>query len=322
MNRTYPEPFEIIFDNDMGNDIDDALAQCMVAYAVSQGRTRLRLSLSSNPNEWSVYTIDAINRYYGMRDVPLGIHKGRVLNNCTRYGFENGGYTRHVALRCRVEPKGCEPTIPDAVTLLRAALHAAPDHSVRVVATGFATNLARLLLTGKDPGGDGIPFTGVELAAAKVQFLSIMACDFAGEPEYNVVGDVPAMALVMERWPTDVIVSDYAVGSAILSQGAFVEKALADENPVKIAYRHFYGAQNQPVGNRPSWDQTAMLFALEPAGDHFAVSHEGRAVIYGTGKSEFIEQPGGKRFRLYFDAQHPAVRTAQRINEYYREPGT
>lgn len=320
----WPKSFVVIYDNDMGNDIDDAFAQVMAAQAHAAGRTKLVLSLSSNPNPWSVAAIDALNRYYGVSNCPLGIHFGRVKIALEAYApIIAGG---------RWLPR---EQVMEGVAALRKVLNEAADNSVRIVATGFASNLSGLLRSEANHAGDGIPFTGMELARRKTQFLSIMACDFvaSGKPdtregEFNVVCDIPAMRDVMSDWPTDVIVSDFTIGNRVLVDWPRLKNALKDSNPLKQGYVDYYEgpakvSRTEPgtIQNRPSWDQTAMLYALEPDGNHFGISEEGVVTIDDKGFSYFRPQAGGRRYYLTFDASHtPEAVSEILLCRYYREP--
>ena len=76
-------PVKVIFDTDMGNDIDDALALDMLYKYADEGRITL-LGITSNKEEHpaSVEYIDILNTFYGYPDIPVGrIREGA---NCDR----------------------------------------------------------------------------------------------------------------------------------------------------------------------------------------------------------------------------------------------
>ena len=299
-----------IFDTDMGNDIDDAFAQAMIANAHAKKEANLALTVSSNPNPASVAMIKAINKYYGAGNSPVAIHKGAL-----KYANDSEGFCKTTAKSCGIEVEA--EGIEEAVAALRKALNALPDNSVRVVATGFATNLAALM---DSPDGMG-------LIKRKVQFLSVMAADFhhshkrpdgSDRAEFNVEGDIPAMRKLMDSWPTSVIISDFSIGLPVCVDWQRMDRQLKDSNPVKTGYVTFY--KGTP-GSRPSWDQTSMLYALEPESGHFALSDEGRVEILESGISLFHPQKGSDRRFLLFDKE----RTKETVNEslhsrFYIEP--
>lgn len=320
----YPDRFVLIYDSDMGNDIDDAFAQIMAAQTHASGKTKLVLSLSSNPNPWSVAAIDALNRYYGVDDCQLGIYFGRV-----KAAWDN--YASTIAGRKWLNPE----TVMDGVTSLRKILNQQDDNSVRLVATGFASNLSGLLSSDANHHGDGIPFAGIELARRKIQFLSIMAADFSAstnpatqQGEFNVDCDIPAMCDVMNYWPTDMFISDFTIGNQVLVNWPRLKCKLKDSNPLKAGYIDYYEgpatllrSKPGPILNRPSWDQTSMLFALEPDGDNFTISAEGKVTIDDRGLSFFHPEEDGKRYLLSFDEQHtPGAVNEHLLIKYYHEP--
>jgi len=308
--------FNLIYDNDMGNDIDDAFAQVMAARAHRAGKINFALTVSSNPNPNSVAAIKGLNEYYGAGEVPLAI-SGKALE--ARYCQDNNGMAAMMAKSGK--PLG---SVPEAVQALRKTLWGLSDKSVRVVATGFSTNLAALLDSSANHAGDGIPLDGRALVEKKVQFLSIMACDFITKHgEYNVQGDVPACRKVMESWPSDIYISDYQIGLKVVVDWARLDKQLKDGNPLKSGYWAFYkGADaSKEIGARPSWDQTSMLFALEPEGGFFTLTEEGAVEIQDDAVSRFHPKKGGGRRYFLFDN----VRTPEALNEtlhskYYLEP--
>lgn len=309
-----------IFDTDMGNDIDDAFAQAMLAQAHASGKANLALTVSSNPNPNSLVMIESVNRYYGAGGTRLAIHKGPL-----KYAGDSNGYCLAAARATGVDPASISGE--DAVPALRRTLAELPDKSVRVVATGFATNLAGLLASPANFQGDGIALDGKSLVERKVELLSIMAADFhsshkgadgALRPEFNVDGDVPSMKALMDSWPVPAIVSDFSIGLPVLVDWPRLERQLKDANPVKAAYKAFY--KGEP-GARQSWDQTSMLYALEPEAGHFALSEEGDVEILPDGFSLFKKRAGAGRRLLLFDE----TRTPGKVDEtlharFYLEP--
>ena len=308
-----------IFDTDMGNDIDDAFALIMIASAHAKKDATLALTVSSNPNPLSVAMIKSVNTYYGAGDTPLAINKGQL-----KYAWDNNGFCKAAADSAGLDCASVKAE--DGVNALRKTLAALPDASVRVVATGFSTNLAGLLRSESNFNNDGIKLNGIELVKRKVQFLSIMAADFHQsmkdkdgnlKAEFNVDGDIPAMKEVMDSWPSPIYISDFSIGLKVCVDWQRLDKQLKDSNPLKVAYKAFY--KGDP-GSRQSWDQTSMLFALEPDAGHFKLSEEGRVEILESGLSVFHPQKGANCRLLLFDE----TRTPERINEtlhskYYLE---
>ena len=164
-------PVPVIFDTDMGNDVDDALALAMLHGLESRGEIRLLAVTVTKDNPWAPRFVSAVNTFYGRPAIPIGMVKNGVTKddgNYTRQAIEKGHYAYS------------DKTV-DAVELLEKTLAAQPDGSVVLIQVGFSTNLARLL---DRPGGRA-------LAQKKVRLLSLMAGDFTNAgPEYNVKEDV------------------------------------------------------------------------------------------------------------------------------------
>ena len=67
------EPVKIIFDTDMGNDVDDVVALDMLYKYVDEGTIDLLGILSSKRELGSIKFIDAMNTIYGYPNIPIGI---------------------------------------------------------------------------------------------------------------------------------------------------------------------------------------------------------------------------------------------------------
>jgi inosine-uridine nucleoside N-ribohydrolase len=187
------EPVRVIFDTDMGNDIDDALALAVLHALESRGEAKLLAVTLTKDNRFAAPYVDLVNTFYGRGHIPVGV----VRNGKTP---EDAAMIRVPCDRKRPDGTLLYPRrivdgaeAPEAVALLRRVLAEQPDQSVVFVQVGFSTNLARLLEA--DRG----------LVTRKARLLSIMAGQFpAGNPEYNVKTDIPAAKKVFGEWPSPV----------------------------------------------------------------------------------------------------------------------
>ena len=182
--QTPAAPLRVIFDTDMGNDVDDPLALDMLYKAVDRGEITLLGILSSKDTEFSPRYIDMMNTWYGYPEIPVGrVRDGVVLkrDDYARAVCESGLFPRSRRDRDYGDP----------VTLYRRLLAESPDSSVVVVSVGFSTNLGRLL---ESWGDKYSPLDGIELVKRKVKFCSVMGGSFGDKPraEYNIV-NVSAM---------------------------------------------------------------------------------------------------------------------------------
>jgi inosine-uridine nucleoside N-ribohydrolase len=303
MAKTSPvpaQPLRVIFDTDMGNDIDDALALAMLHAFASRGEVELLAVTLTKANGWAAPYVDVVNTFYGRDDIPIGVVRdGKTPDD-------------HAMIRVpaeRTQPDGSPVyphdltdgrRAPEAVDLLRRTLAAQPDSSVTMIQVGFSTNLARLLDT---PGDAHSPLTGRELVARKVRLLSIMAGAFpAGAPEFNVRVDLPAATQLFAAWPTPLVASGFEVGESILYPAASIERhyGYVAHHPIADAYRHYLP---MPY-DRPTWDLTSVLYAVRPDEGYFGLSEPGQITVDEEGRTRLEPAAGGMhRYLTVDDAQ-------------------
>ena len=68
----------VIFDTDMGNDVDDALALAMLHALESRGECRLVGVTVTKDNPWAPVFVDLVNTFYGRGQIPVGMVKAGV----------------------------------------------------------------------------------------------------------------------------------------------------------------------------------------------------------------------------------------------------
>lgn len=272
------EPVRIVFDTDLGNDVDDALALALLHACESRGEAHLLAVTITKDNPWAAAFVDLLDTFYGRAAIPVGI----VRNGKTP---EDGAYTRKVAGRKR-------PTaMPDAQIVLRRTLAAQPDSSVVVVQTGFSTNLARLL---DSPADSLSPLPGAQLVKRKVRLLVAMAGRFAdSQTEYNIVTDIPAAQKLFAEWPTPIVVSPFELGASATYPAARLgmDFRYLPDHPLVAAYRAY---QPMPY-DEPLWDPTAALYAVRPDAGYFDLSPEGRVIVADGGITTFSTGAGHSR---------------------------
>ena len=67
------EPVRLIFDTDMGNDIDDAIALAIIHALENRGEVQLLAVTVTKDNRWAAPYIDLVNTFYGRPDIPIGV---------------------------------------------------------------------------------------------------------------------------------------------------------------------------------------------------------------------------------------------------------
>lgn len=298
-----PPPVDIIFDTDIGNDVDDVLALGLIHALESRGECRLLAVTITKDEPLAVAFTDAVNTFYGRPDIPIGIVRGGPTPGPGKF-LRLAEARKNGALVYPHDLDGAKA--PEAVRLLRKTLAGRPDGSVDIVQVGFSTNLARLL---DSPPDDVSPLSGRDLAAAKVRLLSVMAGAFAPvdgkrHVEYNVVIDVPTAKKVATEWPTPILWSGYEIGIAMPYPAVSIERDYrwVDRHPLADSYI----AHEPPPHARPTWDLTSVLAVVRPDRGYFGLSAPGRVVVEDDGGTRFEPDAAGTHRHLTADAMQAA----------------
>ena len=263
----------VIFDTDMGNDIDDALALALLHALSDRGECALIGVTLTNANPAAVPYVRMVNRFYGRAGLPVGAAI-KTIPGGAQDNYMSAVLGGPVSTSAAAEP---------APALLRRLLADARE-KVIIVQTGFSTNLAALL---DAPGGAAI-------AKEKVALVLAMAGNFAeSEPEYNVRMDIPAARTVFERWPTPIVFSGFEIGRELLYPAASIEHdfAYARPHPIAASYRAYH---RMPY-DRPTWDLTAALQAVRPQHAYFRLSPQGAVRVDAAGTTHFVPGEGDRR---------------------------
>lgn len=306
-------PMSVIFETDMGNDVDDALALTMLHNYIDCGTINLLgIGVNKGGTEPGEY-IDIVNTFYGHPRIPLG----RVAQGVE--GDPNAvNYAKAVVDMKRPDGTPLFPrtrsnfhNLPLTPTLYRQLLASQPDKSVTMVSVGFSTNLAELLRT----PADGIsPLSGRDLVAKKVKLLSIMAGNAEDTTfcEFNVVKDIQAAQTVAREWPTRIVVSPFELGWKVCYPAERIENGFkwsAVPNPVVEGYRSYLP---MPY-DRPLWDLTSVLYAVEgPEG--FTESAPMHLRVNDKGATIFTPDPRGRVTYLQADSLQRAAILSRLVN--------
>ncbi len=303
------EPQRLIFDTDMGNDIDDAMALAVIHQLQSRALVELLAVTSTKDHPKSASFIDATNTFYGRPDIPVGAVRDGVTPAEGRY---IGLVDRRDAAGQLLFPHDLKAPAA-AVPLLRQTLAAQPDGSVTILQVGFFTNLAQLLASEPD---EYAPLPGVELVDKKVRELLVMAGAFqtigfeTAYREYNVREDVAAAQTVAQRWPTPILWSGYEIGIAAAYPWQSILQDFEYTRPHIIKEGYLAWARSQPH-DRPTWDLTVVLQAVFPDRGYFNLSPRGEVTVDETGRTEFRKNAeGNDRYLLMDGIQAARVREA------------
>jgi len=143
----------VIFETDIGNDIDDALALDMLYKYQDAGIINLLGIMTNKESEYSAAYIDIMNTWYGYPEIPIGI-----VENGADSENDAVNYAKQVVM---MQQENGVPlfrrTLKDPRVLKRSPLTLSADigrttrqFSHHYLCRSFTTNLSRLLETAAD----------------------------------------------------------------------------------------------------------------------------------------------------------------------------
>ena len=288
------DPVKIIYDTDMGNDIDDVFALAMLNNLEKRGEIDFLAITLTKDNKYAAPYCQLIDAFYDNPNVPIGAVKdsgcetfdGKFLRQTLEAKDENGDLMFPF-----FDLANDKTQYYDSVELLRKTLASQEDGSVVIAQVGFSTNLARLLDT---PGDDYSPLNGRELAAKKVKYLVAMAVNYVErQKEYNVIKDVPSAQKVFAEWPTPIFASGFEVGREIHMTGDMMKNdyEYVKYHPVKEAFKYYRGSLD---AEQCTWDLTTILFAARQDRGYFDLSESGEITVDDEGFTTFEPKADGK----------------------------
>ena len=285
----FPAAVKVIFDTDIGNDIDDVMALQMLLNYQKTGRVELLGVTLCKANPATITFTDGYLRYNNKGNIPLGY----VYNGVTEF---DGTYLLPT-LNAKVNgqpvlnpQRSIDSDLPEAWKLLRQLLAEQPDGSVILISVGPMTNIGHLMDSAVD---DISPLTGVELVKQKVKAVAAMAGLYGNEfdfPEWNVEQDIPAAQSVFAKCPVPLTASGWELGNKLLypHQSILNDFGDPDKHPLTIAYQAY---MEMPY-DRQTWDLTSVLDIIEPD-EWFGYSPAGTITIDDEGHSHFREDAEG-----------------------------
>ena len=283
------EPQAIIFETDMGNDIDDAMALDILFKNMDAGNINLLAVSVHKHNPYSAEYIDIMRHWYGYPTLPIGVNSACVTDmDCVDY------CTKVARLKNEQgEPmfkRTANPQYEEAVDMYRRLLSSQPDHSVVIVTVGFSTTMAQLLQSQPDKYSS---LTGQELVAQKVKYFSIMAGEFAQENfrEYNVWNDLEASKYFFDNSPRPMIIVPWTLGDQIQYPGSSIANDFTwSDNPMVEGYKAYL---EMPY-DRPTWDVISAMYACHPDFECFTLSDKGEVKVVGEGVTEWRDDENGR----------------------------
>ncbi len=288
INKSTIKPVKIIFDSDLGPDYDDVGAITLLHAFADSGKVEILATMASNNYDLVAPCLNVINTWYGRADIPVGAPKTTGVNiGCSQHWTDSLALHYPHAIRSNDQAQ-------DARLLYRKILASQPDTSVVIVTVGFLTNLNDLLLSQADAIS---PLNGKELVQKKVNRLVSMAGKFPEGLEFNVKEDSTASRYVFGNWPTKILLSGFEIGEKIITGKNLIQSNL--KSPAKMAYSIALSCSQSDKNGRMSWDQSAVLAAVQGSNVNFS-EVTGKIIVEPSGYNRWINLENGTHSYLVF----------------------
>lgn len=296
----------IIFETDMGNDVDDAWALDMLHKYADEGKARILAVMLNKEGVGPCQYVELMNTWYGRPRIPVG----RAIRTSTSTGgipcFPEIVASKKADDGSQLYPHKISQLwdCPDAVTLYRRLLTRQKDHSVTIVSVGFSGNLVALLHSGADRYS---PLSGRELVMRKVKSLVVMAGHISdpGYREYNVINDIPSCQEVFRMWPTEIVVTPFELGLNAPLPADCLRKDFGwtQHHPVLDGIKEAWGEYK----DYPTWDMTGVLYAVEGCAGYFTLSASGTITVTDEGCTLYKAHSEGKHRYLITDSKQRSL---------------
>jgi hypothetical protein len=293
-------PVGVIFDSDMGNRIESALALALLYGLDGKNEARVVSVSTSKSNLHSAAYCEAIGRFYAGavsggfgafgRTLPVGMaDDGKSADDTPML---TGPLSRQTPDGKPLYAHGIHKLndTADVAPLIRNALTAQHDENAVIVLAGPATNLVRLF----DLHG------AMDWAVRKVRLLSVAIGSYPdGAPEPNIRADIAAAKRLFEQWPTPIVACGSEIGQQLLFPEASIEKdfAWSQAHPIVDSYRAY---KPMPY-DAPTPDLAAVLYAIRPKEGYFNLSGPGTISVTADGRTTFNPAAGGRHRYLILD---------------------
>ncbi|TDE12329.1 nucleoside hydrolase [Dyadobacter psychrotolerans] len=292
------KPVMVILDTDMDSDVDDVGALAMLHAYEREGKARILGIIVTSDDLYSAACTDAINTYFGRKDIPIGVSQNDSLKSFSKYTQKIASEFPHTITSNAVAENG--------TAVYRRLLAGQPDHSVVIVTIGHLTSLNKLLSSPPDAISK---LSGKALVALKVKAWSCMGGQFPSGKEANFYRPDPASTVAcLAAWKLPVTFAGWEVGNQIVTGGASLKTNTNPSSPVYRAYELY----NQFKG-RASWDQISVLEAIEGPETYFSVVKNGNCVVSPDGSNLWNENVRSYNHG-YLTIKSPVQEISQRID--------
>ena len=301
------KPVSIIFDSDIGPDYDDVGAITILHVLADRGEANILATVASNKYEGIAAVLNVFNTYFKRPDIAVGVPKGKAVD------LKDPQHWSDSILAKYPHSIKYNNQVPDAVDVYRKVLSSQPDHSVTIVTVGFFTNLANLLKSNPDQFSK---LSGKDLIKRKVKLLVSMGGWFPSGKEFNISTDARSSKEALEQWPTKVIFSGSEIGRNIKTGLPLIHNETIQNSPVKDVFRIAIPQDVQDSAGRMSWDETAVLVAVEGLGPFFNLC-AGKIQLKADGSNTWKK---GNFAQFYLIQKGDPGKVADTINHLMMEP--
>ncbi|RFZ93994.1 nucleoside hydrolase [Mucilaginibacter conchicola] len=278
----------IIFDTDMGPDYDDVGAITLLHKYAADGRANILATMASTKYERVGPVLSVLNTYFGKPDIPIGVPR----EDASPLGDWQHWSDTLVAKYPHKLKSNTEAA--EVISLYRQILAKQPDSSVTIVTVGFFNNIANLLKSQPDQYS---PLNGEQLVENKVAKLVSMAGKFPQGREFNVDEQPAASKYVFDNWKKPIYFTGYEIGAQIFTGLPLVQNKEIKNSPVQDVFRISIPMAKEDVKGRMSWDQTAVLLAVEGPKTYWRLQ-QGTIKVTADGENSWENSPAGKHFYL------------------------
>ncbi len=272
---------KVILDTDIGPDCDDVGAiATLLSYAKDYNFEVIGIC-NCTSNMYGCGAVDAVCRYCGAENIPLGIYSKSGFYDSDRADCIK--YNKYLSEHFSPAFIGGTLRVMPHVEFYRKLLSGCDDGEVMIISIGMFNNISDLL---NSRGDEYSKLDGRELVARKVYSMVSMATVYPKGREFNVVCDYEAARNVFENFPKNIYLSDFHTGFDVITGFEPSDAETQFENPIFKAYELYTGKDKC---KNSSYDLTAVQFACEGEGEMYSIGSAGRIEFYNADEKKFPE---------------------------------
>jgi len=277
-------PISLIWDDDCGSDLDCVYSLEALHRQIDRKIVSVRALILDSPNPFGAPVLRAWNELWH-HSLPIGAYRGS-----TGAKGADSGWSR--AVRGALRPDDLSARYPDCVSVYRQALAGAPQHSVRIVETGFPTCLVALMKSLPDAIS---PLSGRDLIRSKVEALFVMGGDYPGPAgEYNFQSSAAESGELFSGWTKgNGYPPIYLTG---FTPGVSVVPKLAEGSSTDAAVRLAETTAGETA--RPAWDLMSLHQAIAGMNSYVTSTDGTNRVSAEDGQNVWSADMGSGHFYL------------------------